>query len=406
MVSRRDVLRACGVGLTVSAAGCTGNGDGDGGGETGDGGSGGNGGGDDGGGGNGGGSDGSGGDGGGGDGDGSDGGGSDGGGGDGMPGSDVDVGMIYAVGGLGDQSFSDAANRGIRRASEDLGVSFQNAEPQNSQEVGSFQDRFARSTDPDYDLVVCLGFEQVDSLQDNAPSYADQNWALLDATLDESNVESWVYAEEQGSYLVGRAAAMLSGMDFSAGGASTDPGNTTLGFVGGVEVPVVQAFEAGFRAGAKSVNEDFEVLSSYVGGFSNPGDAEETAQSMIDEGADVLYHGAGAGGVGVFRACQSAGRFVFGADSQQSVTAPDFSDVILGSMIKGVDTSVYRAVERVVNGEFAGGETFELGADEGGFELVWGEELGDAVPQSVKDDVASTRTEIANGNIDVPVSPQ
>lgn len=373
MVTRRDLLRACGAGVTVAAAGCSGGGDG-----TDDAG-------DDG---------------------GNTGGTDDGQGTESLPGSDVSVGMIYAVGGLGDQSFSDAALRGAERAEQELGISFQNAEPQNSQDVGSFQDRFARSTDPDYDLIVCLGFEQVDPLQDNASTYSDQNWALLDATLDQPNVESWVYTEEQGTYLVGRAAAMLSSMEFSAGAASTDPSNKTLGFVGGVEVPVVQAFEAGFRAGAQSVDEEFEVLSSYVGGFSNPGDVEETARSMIDNGADVVLHGAGAGGVGAFRACQDQGRFAFGADSQQSVTAPDFANVILGSMIKGVDSSVYRAIEHVVNGDFQGGETFNLGAERDGFEVVWGEEIGDAIPDSVKQDVESTREELANGNIEVPASPQ
>lgn len=375
MVTRRDVLRACGAGVTVAAAGCSGGGDGtddtgDNGGNTGGGGT------------------------------------DDGQGTESPPGSDVSVGMIYAVGGLGDQSFSDAALRGAERAEQELGISFQNAEPQNNQDVGSFQDRFARSTDPDYDLIVCLGFEQVDPLQDNASTYSDQNWALLDATLDQPNVESWVYTEEQGTYLVGRAAAMLSSMEFSAGAASTDPSNKTLGFVGGVEVPVVQAFEAGFRAGAQSVDEEFEVLSSYVGGFSNPGDVEETARSMIDNGADVVLHGAGAGGVGAFRACQDQGRFAFGADSQQSVTAPDFADVILGSMIKGVDSSVYRSIEHVVNDDFQGGEVFNLGAGRDGFEVVWGAEIGDAIPDSVKQDVESTREELANGNIEVPASPQ
>jgi basic membrane protein A len=378
MVSRREILKAGGVGLTIGLAGCSGDSNG---------------------------------------GDGGDGG--DGGGGDTATeggstatetmteaaGSDVNVGVIYARGGLGDQSFSDAANRGINRAADELGVSFQNAEPESNQDFASFQERFARSTDPNYDLVVCVGFEHVSPLQENASTYADQNWALLDAVVDQDNVESWVYAEEQGSYLVGQAAAQLSSREFAAGAGETDPANTTLGFVGGVEVPVVQAFEAGFRAGAKSVSEEFEVLSSYVGGFSNPGAAEETARSMMDSGADVLYHGAGAGGVGVFRAVQDRGRFVFGADAPQSETASDFADVILGSMIKGVDTSAFRTVEHVVNGNFQGGNTFELGAGEGGFELVWGNTIGGDVPQEIKDGVLATKEEIANGNISVPAQP-
>ncbi|MEF8887731.1 MAG: BMP family protein [Haloarculaceae archaeon] len=385
MVSRRDVLKASGVGLTVGLAGCSGGrGTDD---ETTD--------------------------------DGDGGGGGGGGGGDGgdtptgtetesqtpLPGEDVNVGVIYARGGLGDQSFSDAANRGIRRAREELGISFTNAEPQSTSDFNSFQRRFAESTDPDYDLIVCVGFEHVAPLQENANTYSDQQWAQLDAVVDRSNVESWVYAEEQGSYLVGQSAAQLSTMEFSAGPSATDPSNTVLGFVGGIEAPVVQAFEAGFRAGAKSVDSGFEVLSSYVGDFSSPGVAEETAQSMIDQGADVLYHGAGAGGVGVFRAAQNNGVFAFGADSRQSETVPDFANVILGSMVKGVDTSAFRAVEHVVNDNFQGGNTFELGAGEGGFELIWSDSIGTEVPQEVKDAVVATKEELAAGNIDVPATP-
>ncbi len=385
MVSRRDVLKASGVGLTVGLAGCSGGrGTDD---ETTD--------------------------------DGDGGGGGGGGGGDGgdtptgtetesqtpLPGEDVNVGVIYARGGLGDQSFSDAANRGIRRAREELGISFTNAEPQSTSDFNSFQRRFAESTDPDYDLIVCVGFEHVAPLQENANTYSDQQWAQLDAVVDRSNVESWVYAEEQGSYLVGQSAAQLSTMEFSAGPSATDPSNTVLGFVGGIEAPVVQAFEAGFRAGAKSVDSGFEVLSSYVGDFSSPGVAEETAQSMIDQGADVLYHGAGAGGVGVFRAAQNNGVFAFGADSRQSETVPDFANVILGSMVKGVDTSAFRAVEHVVNDNFQGGNTFELGAGQGGFELIWSDSIGTEVPQEVKDAVVATKEELAAGNIDVPATP-
>jgi len=385
MPSRRDVLKAGGVGLTITLAGCSGDG-GDGGSDGGDGGDGGSG------------SDGSsGGDGG--SGDGSDGGSTS------MPGEDIEVGMIYALGGLGDQSFSDAANRGIKQAEEEFGISFQNAEPQSSGDFDSFQNRFARSSSPDYDLIVCLGFEHVAPLKENANAYPDQKWALLDAAVDRDNVENWVYAEQQGTYLVGQAAAQLSSMDFSAGGGQTDPSNKTLGFVGGVEVPVVQAFEAGFRAGAQAYDSEFEVLSSYVGGFSNPGQAEETARSMIDNGADVLLHGAGAGGSGVFKACQDQGVFAFGADSRQSETAPQYSDVILGSMIKGVDTSVVETVKHVVNDNFQGGETFELGAGEGGFELLWGVDIGDQIPQEIKDTAQSTKEQIAAGEIEVPSTP-
>ena len=147
------------------------------------------------------------------------------------------------------------------------------------------------------------------------------------------------------------------------------------------------------------------MLSSYVGSFDAPGDVEEAARSMIDSGADVLLHGAGAGGSGLFQACQDRGRFAFGADSRQSETASVFSDVILGSIIKGVDTSVVRSVERVVNGEFEGGQTFELGAGEGGFELLWGVDIGSDIPQEIRDEAEATKQAIADGEIDVPATP-
>jgi basic membrane protein A len=319
--------------------------------------------------------------------------------------AEYNIGMIYALGGTGDESFSDAANAGLNEAEEMFDIAFDDAGPQNSAEFDEFQNQFARSEDPDYDLIICLGFEHVPPLQENADEYPDQNWALLDTVLDKPNIESWVYAANEGAYIAGEAAATLSSQNFSAGAGSTDPGETTLGFVGGVEVPPVQAFEAGFQAGMKSVDDEFELLTSYVGSFDDPGGVQVAAESMIDSGADVLLHGAGAGGSGLFQACQDRGRFAFGADSRQSETASDFSDVILGSIIKGVDQSVINAIERVVNGEFEGGITHELAAGEGGFEVPWGVDIGDEVPQDVKDQADETKQAIADGEIDVPSMP-
>jgi len=348
---RRNILKAGAVGLTVSVAGCISGGDDD-----------------------------------------------DSGGG-------TNIGLIYGRGGTGDQSFNDAAHRGIEQAVEEFDISYDDAGPQSSGDFGEFQSQYARSTDPDYDLVICLGFEHVSPLEDNADEYEDQQWALLDDVLDRPNVESWVYAEQHGAYMAGEVAAKLSSQEFAAGAAETNPDEKTLGFVGGAEVPVVQAFEAGFRAGAQSVDEEFEVRSSYVGGFDSPGDVEEAAISMIDSGADVLLHGAGAGGSGLFQACQDRGRFAMGADSRQSETAPEFSDVILGSIMKGVDASVVSAVERVIEGEYEGGETFELGVGEDGVELLWGVDIGDDIPQDIRDGADETAQAIADGDIDVPRTP-
>lgn len=350
MIKRRDILKTGAVGATVGLAGCTGSGDG-------------------------------------------------------TEEAAYNIGMIYALGGTGDESFSDAANSGLNAAADQFDISIADNGPLSSADFDTFQNQFARSTDPAYDLIICLGFEHVSPLQGNADEYPDQNWTILDAVVDRPNVESWTYAAHEGAYVAGEAAATLSSMEFSAGGAETDPSETTLGFVGGVEAPPVEAFEAGFRAGAQSVDEEFELLTNYVGGFDNPGDVREAALSMIDNGADILLHGAGAGGSGLFQACQNEGRFAFGVDSRQSETSPSFSDIILGSIIKGVETSVIEAIERVVNDEFQGGQAFELGAGQGGFELPWGVEIGDEIPQEIKDQAETTNQAIAAGEISVPDRP-
>ena len=351
MTSRRDILKGGAVGLTAGVAGClsTGNDDG---GDT-----------------------------------------------------EANIGLVYGRGGTGDQSFNDAAHSGIEQAVEEFDISYDDAGPQSSVDFGEFQRQYARSDDPGYDLVICVGFEQVSPLQDHADQYADQQWALLDDVVDRPNVENWVYAEEHGAYMAGEVAATLSSMEFSAGGGATDPDEKTLGFIGGAEVPVVQAFEAGFRAGAHAVDDEFEVRSSYVGGFDSPGDVEEAAISMIDSGADVLLHGAGAGGSGMFEACQSRGRFALGVDSRQSESAPEFSDVILGSIVKAIDKSVLQAVERIIEDEYEGGETFELGVGDDGIELFWGVDIGDNIPQDIRDGADVTAARIADGDIDVPSTP-
>lgn len=315
----------------------------------------------------------------------------------------LSVAVIYGLGGMDDASFNNAANRGAREAADEFDVGIENFEPETADGIGSLQEELALSEDPNYDLIVCVGVEHAEPLRENADEYTDQSWAIIDTSVDRPNVESWELAGEESAYLAGEAAAELSVTDFSAGGGETNPDEKKLGFVGGAEVPVVQEIEAGFRAGAESVDEEFEVLTSYVGGFDRPDEVRNEALSLTDEGADILLHGAG--GTGVFEACQERGRFAFGGDSRQSETAPEFSDVILGSFLKGVDTGAFRAVERVANGGFEGGQTFELGAGDDGFGLAWGAEIGDQVPQDIRDGAEETEQAIADGEIQVPDTP-
>ena len=318
----------------------------------------------------------------------------------------ANVGMVYATGGLGDGSFNDQAQSGVIQAEEDFGIEYNEAQPDEVSQFSNFQQQFAQSTDPNYDLVCCIGFLQLDSLTENAESYPDQDFMIVDEVVDAPNVASYTFMEHEGSYLAGLMASLLSTQDFSAGAGSTAPDSATLGFVGGVESGLIQRFQAGFEAGAAAGNGDAEVLTNYTGSFNDPAAGREAASAMYNEGADIVFHVAGNTGTGVFQAAQEAERFAIGVDRAQSITRDSYADVILGSMIKRVDTAVYNAIEAKVDGEFPGGEALSLGLAEDGVDLVYGDSLGSEVPEGVADEVATAREDIVNGDISVPMSPE
>ena len=347
-------------------------------------------------------------------GDGSDGGG----GGDGSDGGDgggtettegmedqTQIGMVYATGGLGDGSFNDQAQQGLFAAEEDHGVAYQEVQPDEVAEFASFQQQFAQSSDPDYDLICCIGFLQTDALASTSESYPDQDFMLVDSVVDAPNVANYVFKEHEGSFLVGQIAGMLTTMDFAAGAGETVPGESTVGFVGGVESDLIRKFEAGFVAGVGHADENVEVLTNYVGDFNDPAGGKEAAIAMYDNGADVVYHASGNTGTGVFQAAQEQGRFAIGVDRAQSVTKPSYSDVILASMVKRVDTAVYNAITSVVEDDFQGGSIVSLGLEQEGVGSVYGDQLGSEIPGDVKDAIAQSREEIIAGDISVPTAP-
>jgi len=327
----------------------------------------------------------------------------------GSGGSGTNVGVVYALGGLGDKAFNDMAKQGIDQAQEEFEMNYQGSEPGGNSEFSTLQRRFAESTDPDYDLVCCIGFAQAEALTENAEQYGDQQFMIVDAVVEKDNVASYVFKEHLGSFQVGHLAGLLTQRDFSTSGddmtdASTNADETTVGFVGGVENSLIKRFEAGYTAGAKHTG-DVEVLSAYAGSWSDPAQGKEIALSMYEDGADIVYHAAGGTGTGVFGAAQERGRYAIGVDSDQSKSAAEYQDVILASMVKHVDTAVYTSVENVVNEEHAGGEVSSLGLESGGVEAVLGQTLGDEIPDDVKSALEETKSGIVDGDISVPEDP-
>ncbi len=251
----------------------------------------------------------------------------------------VKVGIVLSTGGLGDKSFNDSAYRGLEMAEADLGIEFKYVEPASPSEDEGFLREYAEAG---YDLVIATGFLMKDAAQKVATDFPEVKFAIIDEVIELDNVASLVFAEDEGSFLVGAVAAMVS-----------ETGS--VGFVGGMEIPLIQKFQRGFEMGAKYVNPNAKIGVLYTSGpnpFNDPVRGKENALSLIKQGADVVYHAAGGTGIGVIDAAKEAGVYAIGVDSNQDGIAPG---VVLTSMMKNVDVAVFNTVKDVVNNEFKNG---------------------------------------------------
>jgi basic membrane protein A len=308
------------------------------------------------------------------------------------PASDIKVGLAYDIGGRGDQSFNDAAAAGLDKAADEFGIETNEAEAANGEPESAKEERLRALASAGFNPVIAVGFAYSGAVKKVAGELPDTQFAIIDdAAATGDNIANLLFAEEQGSFLVGAAAALKS-----------ETGN--IGFVGGVDVPLIHKFEAGYEAGAKEVNPDIEVQVKYLtqppdfSGFGDPAKGKTAAAGMFDKGADVVYQAAGGSGGGVFEAAQDAGGYAIGVDSDQYNTAdPAVKDVIITSMLKKVDVAVYDFISSVVEGNFtAGPVTYDLEKDGVGYSTSGGQ----------IDDITSKldeyKQQIVDGSITVP----
>src|SRR5436305_6438684 len=250
------------------------------------------------------------------------------------------VGIVFDSGGKDDHSFNAAAWRGVRRAARDYSMVLRDAEPGDPASLEPAMRAFA---EVGYDLVIGIGFAQTPIVESVAKDYPKVNFAIVDGVSDLPNVASLIFKEHEGSYLVGMIAAH-----------ETKTG--VLGFVGGMDVPLIHKFEVGYEEGARAVNPKIEVIQNYVGvtesAWNNPGKGKELAVAQIGKGADIIFAAAGNSGLGGFDAAAQYGKYVIGVDSNQNWVKPGF---VLTSMVKRVDNAVYQIVRDRVNGQFKGG---------------------------------------------------
>ena len=308
--------------------------------------------------------------------------------------SELMVGLAYDVGGRGDRSFNDAAAAGLDRAVEELGAEAEELSPNAS---GSDRgDNLRQLAEDGFNPVIAVGFAYAESLEPVATDFPDTTFFIVDDnSIKADNVKALLFAEEEGSFLVGAAAALKS----EAG---------SVGYIGGVETPLLKKFEAGFVAGAKQVEPDVETQVKYLSqppdfsGFGDPAKGKETANGMFDGGADVIYAAAGGSGVGVFQSALAKDGLAIGVDSDQyeSVGDATLQPVILTSMIKRVDVAVFEALEKFSNDEDIPAETvFDLSTDGVGYSTSGGQ------VDDIKDQLDELKQQIIDGEITVPDEP-
>jgi basic membrane protein A len=298
---------------------------------------------------------------------------------------------VFDVGGRGDKSFNDQAYAGLERAQKELGITFQTLETGEGADREAAMRQLAAG---DASLIFGVGFLFTDDIRALALEFPGKHFACVDYTLNEGdtlppNLVALKFKEEEGSFLVGALAALVS---------------TTgkVGFVGGMQIPLIKKFEAGYVAGVKAVSPRTQVIIKYAGStgsaFKDPTKGKELALAEYNQGADIIYHASGSTGLGVFEAAREKGRLAIGVDSDQHDEAPEN---ILTSMVKRVDVAVFDTIRETVEGRWSGGvKVFGL-ADEG-VTWVYDDRNKARIPDRAKATVDSLRTEIITGRIVAP----
>jgi basic membrane protein A len=317
------------------------------------------------------------------------------------PGSDattgdqpMQVGLVFDVGGRGDKSFNDAAYAGLEAARNELGIEFTTLETSEGADREAQMRQLAAGPAK---LIFGVGFLFTDDIRELAREFPDKKFACVDYTVNPgdtvpANLVALKFKEEEGSYLVGALAALTSK-------------SRKVGFVGGMSIPLIKKFEAGYVAGVKAADPNCDVIVKYAGNtgnaFKDPTKGKELALAEYHAGADVIFHASGSTGLGVFEAARELGKLAIGVDSDQYEEAPGF---ILTSMVKRVDTAVLETVRDVQEDRFVGG-VHTFGLADAGVKWVYDDRNKALIPDAVKAQVDTLQAKLIRGEIVAPTTP-
>jgi basic membrane protein A len=314
-----------------------------------------------------------------------------------VDGSALKVGLAYDIGGRGDASFNDSAAAGLDQAKSELGITqVKELTAGANESEADKQTRLRQLATEGYNVVVGVGFAYSEATKAVAPGYPNTKFAVVDGFVEGvPNVTPLLFAEHEGSFLVGTIAALKSK-------------SCKIGFVGGVNIPLIQKFEAGFVAGVKAVDPNATIEKTYLTeagdftGFQDPPKGEIATKGLIDKGVDVVYHAAGASGKGVFAAAKSAEIQAIGVDSDQynQPTVAEYKDVIISSMLKRVDVSVFDYITAAAKNDLSAlPGVFDLKVEGVGFATSGGK------IDDIEDTVLAYQAQIIDGTIKVPQEP-
>lgn len=294
----------------------------------------------------------------------------------------VKIGIMLSDVGLGDQSFSDAAFQGLIKARDELDIQFDYRE---ISETGDYEKGIAELVKQGNDLVVGLGFMVQESLEKVAKQYPDQQFVLIDSVSEAANIVSLTFKEEEGSFLIGALAGLKTK-------------SNKLGFIGGMDVPLIHKFGAGFRQGAEAVNPKAQIAVEYAEDFGSVEKGASIARKMIQSGVDAVYPAAGLTGVGALKEAETNGKLAFGVDSDQFFAA---EKAVVSSMLKHIDKAIYLICESMVKDGKLSDKHIELGLKENGVGLAEVRIL--TLSDKEKEQLDKLTTDIVSGTIKVNV---
>jgi basic membrane protein A len=315
------------------------------------------------------------------------------------------IAIVSSPAGFDDRAFNDNALEGLQEAAEEWDIEINDVEETEEAEYESVQANLAE--EGRYGVIVLVGFNHLDALEANVDQYPDQNWMLINDHIEGAeNLSGWIEMNNEMSFLAGVAAGTLTQEEIEHGDSSTDPTGSIVGFAGGEDVDLINAFEQSYIEGVEWVDDGIEVLTGYGGSFDDASALADVAGSQFDDGADIVWHAASAAGAGAFSSAQDNGRFALGVDADQSVTDEQYADVILGSAIKALNEATYQVAEAVVNDDWesVSGEQ-NLSIEQEGIDFVVGQEFEGELPASLDENLEQAKEEFIDGEIELTCGP-